>query len=52
MDIYSHIYLLINDTAHTIALDSTVKVKRCGLYHLLVGICENVYLLAQIPTNK
>ena len=52
MDIYSQIYLLIKDTAHTIALDSTLKVQRCGLYHLLAGICEKEYLLAQIPTNK
>jgi hypothetical protein len=24
----------------------------CGLYHLLVGICENGYPLEHIPTNK
>ena len=75
MDIHSHIYLLINDTAQTFALYSTIKCDGvyhvsfisvsyvylvindtwahwCGLYHLLVGICENGYPLAHIPTNK
>ena len=28
------------------------KEKRCGPYHLLVGICENGYLLAHIPADK
>ena len=84
----SKIYLLINDTAHTIALYSTVKCDGVYhvsfiiysmnswrflvplshihllinntalpshfivLYHLLVGIYENGYPLAHIPTDK
>ena len=28
------------------------KVRWCGLYHLLVGLCENVYPLAHKPTDK
>ena len=59
MDIHSHIYLLINDTAQTIVLNSTFvwfgektnNILWCGLYHLLVGICENGYPLAHIPTD-
>ena len=32
---------------HTVAL-----YRWCGLYHLLVGIYENGYPLAHIPTDK
>ena len=42
MDIHSHIYLLINDTAHTIALYSTVKCNGVTMYNLSVGICAIV----------
>ena len=45
----SHIYLLINDTAHTIPLSSTVKCDGVTMYDLSVGICENGYLFAHIP---
>ena len=49
---HSHIYLLINDTwSHRCTLQYC-KVRWCGLYHLLVGICENGYPLAHIPTGK
>ena len=51
---YLHIYLdlEINDTwAHRCTLQYC-KVPWCGLYHLLVGICENGYPLAHIPTDK
>ena len=66
MDLHSHIYLLINDTAHTIALYSTVKCNGVPMYHLslgigamvytmyhlLVGICANGYPFSHIHTNK
>ena len=42
MDIHSHIYLLINDTATTIALYSTVKCNGVPMYNLSLGICANV----------
>ena len=43
MDNHSHIYLVINDTwAHRCTLQYC-KVRWCGLYHLLVGICANGY---------
>ena len=48
----SHIYLIINDAAHTIALYSTVKCNGVPIYNLSLGICENGYPLAHIPTNK
>ena len=47
MNIDSQIYLVINDTVYT-----HCKVRWCGLYHLLIGICENGYPLAHIPTDK
>ena len=47
-----HIYLVINYTwAHRCTLQYC-KVQWYGLYHLLVGICENGYPLAHMPTDK
>ena len=54
MDIHSHIYLLINDTAYTITIYSTVKCDGVlyTMYHLSVGICANGYPFSHTPTNK
>ena len=50
--IRTFIYLVINDSwAHRCTLQYC-KVRWCGLYYLLVGICENGYPLAHIPTDK
>ena len=38
----SQIYLLINDTANTIALYSTVKFDGVPIYHLSLGVSANV----------
>ena len=38
----SQIYLLINDTAYTIALYSTVKCDGVPIYHLSLGVSANV----------
>ena len=54
MDINSHIYLLINNTAHTNALYSTVKCDGVyhAMYYLSVSICANGYPFSHISTNK
>ena len=49
---HSHIYLLINNTWSHCCTLQYCKVRWCGLYHLLLGICENGYPLAHIPTDK
>ena len=48
---HSHIYLVINDTLAHRCFFQYCKVRWCGLYNLLVGICDNGYPLAHIPTN-
>ena len=55
MDIHYHIYLVTNDTAHTIALYSTVKCDdgaHLSFIGRLLGIYANGYPFSHIPTNK
>ena len=49
MDIHSHIYLLINDTAHTIALYSTGK---CDVVYHVSFISRYMYMLMDIHSHK
>ena len=50
---FVHIHILfVFSPNHTKIRHKKNILKWCGLYHLLVGICENGYPLAHIPTDK